>query len=281
MTVHHKLQTLYGLKFHPFRPDIPIEALYPTPAIDSFLRRVEFGIADGGFALITGDPGTGKSIALRLLAQRLRALPDLVVGTLEHPQSRTSDFYRELGDLFGIPLTNHNRWSSFKALRSRWNDHIAQTLMRPVLIIDEAQETLATVFNELRVLASKDLDSRQLLCVVFAGDARLPERLRAPDLLPLGSRIRRRLILDYASRDELCACLDHLLETAGAPTLMTTELKATLAEHAAGNYRVLMNLADELLAVAVDKDLPRLDEKLFLEHFQPSARPKAAAAKKR
>jgi type II secretory pathway predicted ATPase ExeA len=229
MTTHPKLQTLYGLKFHPFRPDIPMEALYPTPAIDSFLRRVEFGIADGGFAMITGDPGSGKSIALRLLAQRLRSLPDLVVGTLEHPQSRTSDFYRELGDVFGIPLASHNRWASFKALRARWTDHIAQTLMRPVLIIDEAQETLTTVFNELRVLASKELDSRQLLCVVFAGDARLPERLRAADLLPLGSRIRRRLVLDYASRDELCACLDHLLDAAGAPTLMTTELKATLA----------------------------------------------------
>lgn len=89
------------------------------------------------------------------------------------------------------------------------------------------------------MLASKDLDSRQLLCVVLAGDARLVERLRSPDLLPLGSRIRRRLTLDYASRDELLACLDHLLETAGNPSLMTTELKATLADHSAGNYRIL------------------------------------------
>ena len=77
--------------------------------------------------------------------------------------------------------------------------------MRPVLIVDEAQEMLLTVFGELRVLTSKDFDSRALLCVVLAGDARLPERLRAPDLLPLGSRIRRRLQLEPASRDLLCA----------------------------------------------------------------------------
>lgn len=277
-----KLQTLYGLKFHPFRPDVPLEALYPTPAVDAFLRRVEFGITDGGFAMITGDPGTGKSVALRLLAERLRGVRDVVVGTLEHPQSRTSDFYRELGDVFGVPLANHNRWAGFKALRARWSDHITQTLMRPVLIVDEAQEALTTVFNELRVLASKDLDSRQLLCVILAGDQRLPERLRAPELQPLGSRIRRRLALDYASRDELCACLDHLLETAGSPSLMTTELKATLAEHAAGNYRVLMNLADELLALAADRELPRIDEKLFLEAFQqqPKKKPATQATKR-
>src|SRR5580658_3424150 len=270
-----KLLSLYGLKFHPFRPDVPHEALFTTPAVDSFVRRIELGIADGGFAMLTGDPGTGKSIALRLLAERLRALPDVLVGSVEHPQSRTMDFYRELGDLFGVPLAAHNRWSGFKALRARWGDHIAQTRCRPVLIIDEAQETLTTVFSELRILASKELDSKQLLCVVFAGDARLPERLRAPELLPLGSRIRRRLMLDYASREELLACLDHLLDAAGNPSLMTTEVKATLVDHAAGNYRVLMNLGDELLTVAADRNLPRLDEKLYFEVFAQPTKPKS------
>jgi len=277
--VNSKMQSLYGIKFNPFRSDVPVEALYCSPAIDAFLRRVELGIADGGYVMITGDPGTGKSVALRLLAKRLDALRDVVVGTVEHPQSRTMDFYRELGDLFGIPLHSHNRWGGFKALRARWTEHISTTLTRPVLIIDEAQETLTTVLTELRVLASKELDSRQLLCVVLAGDARLIERLRHPDLLPLGSRIRRRLVLDYATRDELLACLDHLLDAAGNSSLMTTELKATLADHAAGNYRVMMNLADELLANAAERDLKRLDEKLYLETFaQP---PKKKVEKKR
>jgi general secretion pathway protein A len=275
-----KLLALYSLKFHPFHADVPTEALYATPPVDTFLRRVELTLPDGGFAMLTGDPGTGKTIATRLLAERLRALPNVVVGTIEHPQSRTSDFYRELGDLFGIPLTIHNRWAGFKALRARWSEHITSTLMRPVLIIDEAQEALTTVLSELRILASKDFDSKQLLCVVFSGDARLPERLRTAELLPLGSRIRRRLVLDYASRDDLLACLDHVLATAGNPSLMTTELKTTLADHAVGNYRVMMNLADELLTVATDRDLPRLDEKLFLDVFGQAPKPKSPSRKR-
>jgi len=122
-----KLQSLHSLKFNPFRPDVPVEALYTTPAVDAFLRRVELGIADGGYIMITGDPGTGKSVALRLLATRLRAMRDVVVGTVEHPQSRTMDFYRELGDLFGVPLQAHNRWGGFKALRERWAEHLCTT----------------------------------------------------------------------------------------------------------------------------------------------------------
>jgi general secretion pathway protein A len=275
-----KLLSLYGLKYNPFCADIPVEALYIPPAVDVFLRRVELGMASGGFAMLTGDPGTGKTMALRLLVARLDALHNVVVGTIERPQSRPGDFYRELGDLFGVPLAVHNRWAGFKALRSRWSEHIASTLMRPVLILDEAQAADSIVLSELRILASKDFDSRQLLSVVFAGDARFPERLRTPELLPLGSRIRRRLAFDYAGRDELLACLDHVLAAAGNSSLMTAELKATLADHSAGNYRVLMNLADELLTVAAERELPRLDEKLFLDVFGQSPKPKSSTRKR-
>jgi general secretion pathway protein A len=275
-----RLLSLYGLKYSPFSPDVPTEALYVTAPVDAFLRRVELGVADGGFAMVTGDPGTSKSVVLRLLEARLRALPNIVVGTIEHPQSRTSDFYRELGDLFGVPLAIHNRWGGFKALRTRWSDHIASSLTRPVLIMDEAQEALTPALSELRILASKDLDARQLLSVVLAGDARLPERMRTAELLPLGSRIRRRLVLEYASRDDLLACLEHRLAAAGNASLMTAELKATLADHAAGNYRVLMNLADELLTVAADRDLPQLDEKLYFDVFGQNPKPKPTTRKR-
>lgn len=273
------LNSLYGITFNPFRPDIPNSAFTVPPQVDAFCRRVEFSLADGGFALVTGDPGSGKSVALRVLAERLSKQRDVVLGTVDHPQSGVLDFYRELSDIFGLDMPLRNRWAGFKSLRKRWSEHIVSTHLRPVLIIDEAQEMPDGVFNELRILTSKDFDAHCLLCVVFAGDRRLLERFRRPELLPLATRLRRRLDMSFATRDELCDCLDNLLEAAGNPGLMSTELKTTLAEHAAGNYRIMMNTADELLAAAADRDLDRLDEKLFFEVFPAPADRKARRKK--
>ncbi len=269
--MNRSLLQLYGLKWNPFSPEIPTEALVISPRLDHFGWRLEHLVREGGFALITGDPGTGKSAALRLVAARLAAVRDVVVGVIEHPQSGISDFYRELGHLFGVSLAPRNRWGGFKALRDKWHTHIETTLLRPVLIIDEAQEMATAVLSELRLLASAHFDSRALLTVVLAGDGRLTERFHAADLQPLASRIRVRLPLDRATPAELADVLRQACATAGNARLMTPELVTTLAEHAAGNLRILHGLAADLLAAGAQRELKQLDEKLYLEVFAPPA----------
>ena len=277
--MNKKLLALNGLKFNPFSPELPVEALYVANAVEAFAWRLENGLVrEGGFALISGEPGTGKSGVLRLLAERLGQQRELTVGAITHPSGNLADFYREMGDVFGVELRPHNRWGGFKALRERWLAHLDSTLLRPVLLIDEAQEMPPQVLNELRLLASTQFDSRHLLSVVLAGDRRLNHKLRRDDLLPLGSRIRTRLNLEYANRDELRACLDHLLERAGNARLMSPKLVETLCEHALGNYRVLTTLAGELLATAAQRELTQLDEALFLELYaNPNTQAKQTA----
>lgn len=262
-----KLQAVFGLKWNPFLPDIPDDALLSTPAVDHFGWRIEQQLRDGGFALVTGESGTGKTIALRLLARRLNGLPDVLAGTLTRPQSRLGDFYRELGELFGITLSVHNRWNCFKALREKWEAHMAATLWRPVLIVDEAQEMRPDVLSELRLLSSAHLDSQSVLTIVLCGDCQLLELLRLPRLLPLGTRIRTRLTLEYATPKQLAELLNHLLAAAGNPRLMSPALVTTVCEHAAGNFRVLANMAAELLTEGLQREVAQLDEKLYLEVF--------------
>jgi general secretion pathway protein A len=264
-----KLLAQWGLKWNPFSPEVPGDGLLATPKIENFAWRVEQLVQEGGFALITGESGTGKSVALRIVAARLQALRDVTVGVIERPQSKNPDFYRELGDIFAVKLTPHNRWAGFKALRERWKTHVASSRIRPVLLVDEAQEMSPDVLGELRILSSADFDATSLLTVVLSGDGRLLELLRQEDLVPLGTRIRTRLVTEAASREELLELLSHALSKAGNASLMTAELKDTLVDHSAGNFRLLMIMGAELLAHGMAHDVTQLDEKLYLEVFQP------------
>src|SRR6516225_544611 len=131
---------LYGLKWNPFTPSVPTEALHVTARLESFCWRVQQLVGEGGFALVTAAPGAGKSAVLRILATSPANQRDVSVGVISRPQANIADFYREMGDLFGVELHPHNRWGGAKILRQRWQSHIDSALTRPVLIVDEAQE---------------------------------------------------------------------------------------------------------------------------------------------
>ena len=102
---------------------------------------------------------------------------------------------------------------------------------------------------------------------MLVGDSRLTEKLKRDDLLPLGSRIRARLPMAFAGREELASCLEHLLTTAGNAALMAPQLRQVLCDHAAGNYRVLTTMGAQLLSAGVQRQLSVLDEKLYFEVF--------------
>jgi type II secretory pathway predicted ATPase ExeA len=276
---------LYGLKWNPFAVNVPTEALHVTPRLESFCWRVQQLAADGGFALVTGAPGCGKSATLRILSASLATQRDVTVGVISRPQASIADFYREMGELFGVELRPHNRFAGAKILRQRWQAHIQDTLSRPVLVVDEAQEMQTSVLAELRLLASADLDSNILLTIVLtivlAGDGRLTDRLRSDEFLPLASRLRVRLAIERASPDELKDCLRHVLQQAGAPTLMTQEVIATICDHAQGNLRALMIMANELLEAAAQCEARQIDETLFFELCAVPAANEAKAASRR
>jgi type II secretory pathway predicted ATPase ExeA len=271
--MNKRLLNLYSLKFNPFSSQAPISALWIPPQIQSFCWRIEQQIGEGGFALVVGDPGVGKSAALRLLTEHLNGLRDLCVGILTRPQAKMADFYRELGHLFGVSLSPSNRWHSSKSLREKWLAHIEAAVYRPVLIIDEAQEVNSLVLSELRLLASADLDSRSILTIILAGDQRLAARLEEPDLLPIASRMRSRLRLEALPPKQLQECMNHLLKAAGNSKLLSASLIQTLCEHASGNLRLLMNMANDLLVAASQQEREVIDEKLYFEVFSLDPKP--------
>ena len=105
---------------------------------------------------------------------------------------------------------------------------LATARIRPVLLVDETQEMAGDVLAELRILSSADFDATSLLAMVLSGDGRLLELLGQEQLVPLGTRIRTRLLTETAPREELLELLRHTLAKTGNATLMTAELMDTL-----------------------------------------------------
>src|SRR5437867_858644 len=70
--MNKRLLNLYSLKFNPFSGQVPASALWVPPPIQNFCWRIEHQLAEGGFALAMGDPGVGKSAALRILCEHLK-----------------------------------------------------------------------------------------------------------------------------------------------------------------------------------------------------------------
>lgn len=260
-----KIQALYGLKWNPFSQEVPPEALQTFPAFDRFCYRVEDLVIEGGFAACMGEPGLGKSVVLRMLSERLSRMPNVIVGEFTRPQSSINDFYRELADLFRIPFSVSNRYSGHQALRKKWRSHIETTLLRPILLIDEAQALSTAVINEIKSLSSECFDSQMLVTVILAGDMRLAELLETPELKPIDSRLRHRLVLAPKDTEELEEFLKEAIRRAGASGLMSPELITALSDRCMGNTRSLITLANDCLVEGVRLELPKLEEKLFLE----------------
>lgn len=123
-------------------------------------------------------------------------------------------------------------------------------------------------------MSSNHFDSRSIITVILCGDERLPEKFRHPDLIPLGSRIKSRLITEHKNQEDLAAALNELINKAGNPTLMTKELIHTLADRSMGNYRAMMQMAEHLLEEGARREIPQLDEKLFFELFSTNKLPR-------
>jgi general secretion pathway protein A len=153
----------FSLSFHPFALALPPETCLITPDMMHVLSRCDHLVASGGFALVVGDAGTGKSTLIRCLRARLGERTDLTVRVLTRPQASLADFYRELGALFDVSLRPHNRWTGSGVLRERWLAHWGTSHQRPVLLVDEAQEMHPVVLRELRLLCSAELDAVALL----------------------------------------------------------------------------------------------------------------------
>lgn len=254
------IEARFGLKSRPFDKSIASRDLYPWPGLEELDARLDMAKRSRGIMLVTGEPGTGKTVALRRFVDSLNAehympvyLPLATVTVL--------DAYAQMNRALGGQDVRS------KSLLYRDIQHgIAQLATQgkqPVLILDEADLLRSPLFDELRILLNFEMDSKDPLLLVLAGQPQLLAKLALRVHLPFRQRVAMRYRMPAMDETHARGYVEHHLRLAGRrQRLFTDEALLQLFVQSGGVPRSIGNLAlaAMLNAALHSKDLVELDD---------------------
>jgi general secretion pathway protein A len=223
--------------------------LYLSERHREALAHLMYGLTtDGGFVLITGEVGTGKTTLIRSLIDRVPA--DLDVAFILNPRLTVQELLETLCDELGVPYTREHA-RTVKHYLDGLTKHLLRThsLGRStVMIIDEAQNLSPPVLEQIRLLTNLETNERKLLRIILLGQPELADMLDRKELRQLAQRITARYHLAALKADDTRAYIAHRLALAGGSAWLFTRAACnTVHRLASGIPRVINVIADRAL----------------------------------
>lgn len=240
----------FGLTKDPFTKDVPVEELLEHDTAERALKRLKAAIEGRSSAVLTGEPGTGKTFVLRALEEQLPP-SRFRVTYLHNSQVNTRDFYRQLSVLLGLE-TKATSEALFRMI-SRHLEETSLSKVHPVIAFDEAQLLPVRVLEQLPVLLNFQRDSKPFVSVLLIGLPELRDRLRRNVLSSLAARLPVRVHLEPVQGEDVAAYLRHRLRAAGCTReVFGEEAMLLIAEATGGALRKIDVVAGHALEVATE-----------------------------
>src|SRR5437762_3840338 len=238
----------FGLQDNPFALPPDPRYLYMSTRYQEALAHLTYGITQGGgFVQLTGEVGTGKTMMIRALLDRLPAEVD--VALVLYPLLSVEEFVAVVFDDLGI-----SRPENGTTLKNSI-DHLNKNLLeshakgrRTVLVIDEAHKLSHEVLEQVRLLTNLETTKEKLLQILLVGQPELTSLLAQADLRQLAQRITARYNLTPLTRRESAEYVITRLRVAGAQhPIFTRGALDTVHRLSRGTPRLINTLCDRAL----------------------------------
>jgi general secretion pathway protein A len=266
----------FGISDKPFQITPDTRFLYLTPRHRDGLAHLLYGADEaGGFILLTGEVGTGKTMLCRSV---LEQMPEHVnVALILNPRQSSKELIASICDELNIPYRRST--TSLKYLVDRLNLYLLKQHAqgkRTVLVIDEAQNLRAEVLEQIRLLTNLEVATQKLLQIILIGQPELQAILARPELRQLTQRITARFHLTPLSKEETAAYIRHRLQIVGFRGELFSSGAVTMVHQLSGGVpRLVNNICERSMMGAYGENVHRIDKKLVRkaagEVLQPAA----------
>jgi general secretion pathway protein A len=247
-------QSFYHLRRSPFGISPEPDFFYPTPCHNEALAALYHAVREHkGFAVLTGEVGTGKTLLVRCLMELLSKNADVSYAYVFNGLLTPPEFLQYIVADFGLPTMGKNK-SQLLADLSKYVVFRGTKGLTTVLIVDEAHHLSVEILEEVRLLTNLETSQDKLLQVLLVGQPELDKKLDSFDLRQLKQRISHRARLKPLTLNETQGYIARRLEIAGAHSpdqpLFPAETIATIYRYAQGIPRLINTISDNSLISA-------------------------------
>lgn len=254
----------YSLDERPFTISPDPRFLFMSNRYREALAHLNYGIEDGGgFVLLTGEVGTGKTTVCRCLLQQLPEKTRLAF--VLNPKLNSVELLATICDELKIEYPEN--CTSLKTLTDKISEYLLKCYeqgLSVVLMIDEAQNVEDDVLEQIRLLTNLETNQKKLLQIILVGQPELQEKLARRELRQLAQRITARYHLRPLSLKETIAYVMHRVKVAGSNRkLFSKKSIELLHEKALGIPRLINTICDRALVSACNLNKNEVNEKIM------------------
>lgn len=255
------LQAHWGFSTMPFGRAIAVEHLFRGAAHSEAVARLRYLISARGLGVLTGEVGSGKTVAVRAATHNLDTSRHTIVY-LPNPAIGIRGLHGAIATALGQAPRFHHA-TLVPQVEKALHTEVAEKGRHIILIIDEAHLLDGRQLDAVRMLTSSEMDSFSPLSVILVGQPELRRRLRVGDMAALDQRIQLRCHLPTPTMDAAetkSYITGHIALAGRTDTLFSDDAITHIHHHARGVPRAINNLALSALLAAYSTNKTIVDE---------------------